>query len=192
LFELIKQFKTFGLRKLKRIKKTICYYCGTAWFFKGKLCLMIALVFGLAPEEELNATTFQTYVYMVKVGKPIGPRDLMRGANLSSPSVAYRNLQKLMDLGLVIKDEYGNYVVKEKVGMKGYVWVGKTLMPSFAIFGFIFLGVLIAEIAILVPHLLVGASVQESFWLLTVVTVVSALIFLFEGLQFRRKNKNKS
>jgi hypothetical protein len=153
---------------------------------------MIALVFGLAPEEELNATTFQTYVYMVKVGKPIGPRDLMRGANLSSPSVAYRNLQKLMDLGLVIKDEYGNYVVKEKVGMKGYVWVGKTLMPSFAIFGFIFLGVLIAEIAILVPHLLVGASVQESFWLLTVVTVVSALIFLFEGLQFRRKNKNKS
>jgi len=78
------------------------------------------------------------------------------------------------------------------MGMKGYVWVGKTLMPSFAIFGFIFLGVLIAEIAILVPHLLVGASVQESFWLLTVVTVVSALIFLFEGLQFRRKNKNKS
>jgi len=150
------------------------------------------LVFGLEPEEELNATTFQTYVYMVKVGKPIGPRELMRGANLSSPSVAYRNLQKLMDLGLVIKDEYGNYVVKKKMGMKGYVWVGKTLMPSFAIFGFIFLGVLIAEIAILVPHLLVGASVQESFWLLTVVTVVSALIFLFEGLQFRRKNKNKS
>ncbi|MGD0405210.1 MAG: hypothetical protein ABSB10_00960 [Candidatus Bathyarchaeia archaeon] len=146
----------------------------------------------MEPEEELNATTFQTYVYMVKVGKPIGPRDLMRGANLSSPSVAYRNLQKLMDLGLVIKDEYGNYVVKKKMGMKGYVWVGKTLMPSFAIFGFIFLGVLIAEIAILVPHLLVGASVQESFWLLTVVTVVSALIFLFEGLQFRRKNKNKS
>jgi hypothetical protein len=147
---------------------------------------------GMEPDEELNATTFQTYVYLVKVGKPVGPRDLMRGANLSSPSVAYRNLQKLMDLGLVVKDAYGNYVVKEKVGMKGYVWVGKTLMPSFAIFGFIFLGVLIAEIAILVPHLLVGASVQESFWLLTVVTVVSALIFLFEGLQFRRKNKNKS
>ncbi len=149
-------------------------------------------MFGLGPDEELNATTFQTYVYLVKVGKPVGPRDLMRGANLSSPSVAYRNLQKLMDLGLVVKDAYGNYVVKEKMGMKGYVWVGKTLMPSFAIFGFIFLGVLIAEIAILVPHLLVGASVQESFWLLTVVTVVSALIFLFEGLQFRRKNKNKS
>lgn len=141
----------------------------------------------MQPEEELNATTFQTYVYMVKVGKPVGPRDLMRGANLSSPSVAYRNLQKLMDLGLVVKDEYGNYVVKEKTGMKGYVWIGRTLVPSFAIFGFIFIGVLIAEIAVLIPHLLVGASVQESFWFLTVVTIVSAAIFLFQALQFRQK-----
>ena len=147
-------------------------------------------VLGLEPEEELNATTFQTYLYLVKVGKPVGPRDLMRGANLSSPSVAYRNLQKLVDLGLVIKDAYGNYVVKEKLGMKGYVWFGKSLIPSFAIFGFIFLGVLIAEIAVLVPHLLVGASVEGAFWLLTVVTVVSAAIFLFEALRFRKKPKH--
>jgi len=141
----------------------------------------------LEPDEELNATTFQTYVYLVKIGKPVGPRDLMRGANLSSPSVAYRNLQKLIDLGLVVKDEYGNYVVKEKVGMKGYVWVGKTLMPSFAIFGFIFIGVLIAEIAVLIPHLFFGSPVEEAFWLLTVVTVVSAVIFLVEALRFRNR-----
>ena len=141
----------------------------------------------LETEEDLNATTFQTYVYLVKVGRPVGPRDLMRGANLSSPSVAYRNLQKLIDLGLVVKDEYGNYVVKEKVGMKGFVWVGKTLMPSFAIFAFIFIGVLIAEIAVLIPHLLFGSPVEEAFWLLTVVTVVSAVIFLVEALQFRKK-----
>lgn len=91
------------------------------------------MVLGLEPEEELNATTFQTYLYLVKVGKPVGPRDLMRGANLSSPSVAYRNLQKLMDLGLVTKDAYGNYVVKEKLSMKGYVWFGKSLIPCFAL-----------------------------------------------------------
>ncbi len=144
----------------------------------------------MEPEEELNATTFQSYLYLVKVGKPVGPRDLMRGANLSSPSVAYRNLQKLMDLGLVVKDEYGNYVVKEKKGMKGYVWLGKTLIPTFAIFGFIFIGVLIGEIAVLVPHLLVGAPIQESFWLLTIVTIVSAVIFLVEGLRFRKKSKS--
>ncbi len=138
----------------------------------------------------MNASTFQTYLYLVKIGKPVGPRDVMRGANLSSPSVAYRNLQKLIDLGLVVKDNYGNYVVKEKMGMKGYVWVGKTLVPSFAIFGFIFIGVLIGEVAILVPHLLAGAAVEGSFWLLTIVTVVSAVLFLIEALRFRKKHKS--
>jgi hypothetical protein len=139
--------------------------------------------------DELNAATFQTYVYLVRVGKPVGPRDVMRGANLSSPSVAYRNLQKLIGLGLVLKDEYGNYVVKEKIGLKGHVWVGKSLIPRFTIFGFIFLGVLIAEAAILAPHLFFGSPVEGSFWLLTVVTIVAAVIFLVEGLRFRKKTK---
>ena len=113
----------------------------------------------------------------------------MRGANLTSPSVAYRNLQKLMNLGLVLKDEYGNYVVKEKVGLKGHVWLGKTIVPRFAVFGFVFLGVLIAEVAILVPHLFFATSVEGSFWLLTVITIVAAVIFLVEGSRFRKQNK---
>jgi membrane-bound ClpP family serine protease len=111
----------------------------------------------------------------------------MRGANLSSPSVAYRNLQRLIDLGLVTKDQYGNYFVKKKVAISGYLWIGKMLVPRFAVFGAIFIAVLIAEIAVLVPHLLVGSPVEESFWLLTVVTIVSATIFLAEGLRFRNK-----
>ena len=139
--------------------------------------------------EELEGTTLNVYACMVKEGKPLGPRETMRLANLSSPSVAYRNLQKLMDLGLVVKDEYGNYVVKEKVNMKGYVWVGKTMLPTFAIFGFVFVGVLLSEIAILIPHLILGDPVQESFWLLTVVTVVSAVIFLVEALRFKNKRR---
>jgi len=140
-------------------------------------------------EDQLNATAFHTYVYLVKAGKPVGPREVMRGANLTSPSVAYRNLQKLIDLGLVLKDEYGNYVVKEKVGLKGHVWLGKTLIPRFVVFGFVFLGVLIAEVAILVPHLLLEASVEGSFWLLTAITIVAAVIFLVEGSRFRKQSK---
>ena len=136
----------------------------------------------MEPSEELNASTFQTYMYLVKVGKPVGPRDVMRGANLSSPSVAYRNLQKLIDLGLVVKDEYNNYVVKEKVSKKGYVWIGKWLMPGFVIVGFIFVGILIGELAVLIPHLIRGAPIQESFWFWILTTTVAALIFLVEAV----------
>ncbi len=151
---------------------------------------MVRVDAGLVANEELNSTLFDSYVFLVKVGKPVGPRDLMRGVKLSSPSVAYRNLQRLIDLGLIAKDDYGNYFVKEKVGMRGYVWVGRTLIPSFAVFGFIFLGVLVAEIAVLIPHLLLGSPIEESFWLLTVVTVVSAAIFLAQALRFRKKPRH--
>lgn len=140
-------------------------------------------------EDQLNATAFHTYVYLVKAGRPVGPREVMRGADLTSPSVAYRNLQKLMDLGLVLKDEYGNYVVKEKVGLKGHVWLGKTIVPRFIVFGLVFLGFLIAEVAILIPHLLLSASVEGSFWLLTAITIVAAAIFLIEGSRFRKQSK---
>ncbi len=111
----------------------------------------------------------------------------MRGANLSSPSVAYRNLQRLIDLGYAEKDDYSNYAIKRKVNLQGYVWLGRTLMPRAAIFGFIFVGVLAAELAVLTPHLLLGSPIEGSFWLLTIVTVVAAAIFLIDGLRFRRK-----
>lgn len=137
----------------------------------------------------MNASAFHTYVYLVKAGKPIGPREVMRGANLTSPSVAYRNLQKLIDLGLVTKDEYSNYFVKKKVGLKGHIWLGKTIVPRFIVFGLIFVGVLIAEVAILLPHLLFATSVEGSFWLLTVLTVITAVIFLVEGSRFKKKRE---
>ncbi len=140
-------------------------------------------------QDELNASTFQTYVYLVRIGRPVGPRDVMRGANLSSPSVAYRNLQKLMDYGLIVKDAYGNYVVKEKVGLKGHVWIGKALVPRYLVFGLIFVGVLIAEMVILLPHLLVGASVEGGFWLMILLTIITAAIFLTDGLNYRKKPK---
>ena len=155
--------------------------------FKVDHAICLWSVIGLEDDQQLNRTLFHTYVFLVKAGKPVGPRDLMRGANLSSPSVAYRNLQKLMDLGLVAKDEYGNYFAKEKAHLKGYIWVGKTIMPSFAVFGFIFVGILLFEIGVLIPHLLRHAPIQESFWLLTVITIIAAVLFLVEALRFRNR-----
>ena len=140
----------------------------------------------MPPADELSTTAMQTYIYLIKAGKPVGPRELMRGAKLTSPSVAYRNLQKLMDMDLVQKDNYGNYIVKEKIGINGHVWIGKKLIPRFIIFGLIFLTALILEVAILTPHLLAEVSVEGSFWLLTIVTVISAGIFLIEGIKWKK------
>lgn len=142
----------------------------------------------MVSKDELTGTGMQTYLFLVKTGRPVGPREVMRGAKLTSPSVAYRNLQKLIDMNLVRKDKSSNYVVKEKIGIKGYIWIGKNLIPRFIVVGLVFLVVLIIEIGILVPHLLAQTSVEGSFWLLTIVTIVSAVIFLVEGVKWK-KNK---
>jgi hypothetical protein len=60
----------------------------------------------------LKGRTLKIYVYIVKERKPVGPSDVMRGVNLTSPSVAYRHLQKLENMGLLVKNEHGNYVAR--------------------------------------------------------------------------------
>jgi len=140
----------------------------------------------MGAKDELTTTGIQTYLYLIKAGKPVGPREVMREAKLTSPSVAYRNLQKLIDMKLVYKDNYGNYCVKEKIGIKGYFWIGKKLVPRFVIFGLIFSIALIIEVAILVPHLLLESTVENSFWLLTILTVISAATFLVEGINWKK------
>lgn len=136
-------------------------------------------------QEKLTQSTIQTYIYLIKAGKPVGPREVMREAKLTSPSVAYRNLQKLIDLNLSYKDKYGNYGVKEKKSIKGYFWIGKNLVPRFIIFGLIFTSILILEVAILIPHLISESPVESSFWLLTILTITSAAMFLVEGIKWK-------
>lgn len=131
--------------------------------------------------------TFRVYLYMVKEGKPVGPRDVMRGANLSSPSVAYRHLQKLTDLGLVEKDTYGSYVVKDKANVKGYVWVGRSLLPRLLLYSIFFIGILAIEIVVIGIRLTMNEPISMDLLLLTFITIIAATLLMLEGLQLKRK-----
>jgi DNA-binding transcriptional ArsR family regulator len=144
-----------------------------------------------SPSEVLEGTTFVVYAYVVKEGRPVGTRDVMRGANLSSPSVAYRHLQKLEGLGLLHKNEYGEYVVKEKANIRGFLWVGRSLIPRMLFYCFFFLGILIVEIVILAIHFSVeGYQFKVFFFYMILITAGAMVLFLVEGvlllLKFRR------
>jgi hypothetical protein len=139
-------------------------------------------------KEELEGLTLSVYLYVVKKGKPVGPRDVVKGAHLSSPSVAYRHLQKLEDLGLLEKDSYGEYVLKDKARVRGYVWVGRRMMPKMLVYSLIFLGVLIAELVVLALHYSVeNYSFKIFFLLLALVTGSAMAVFITEGLLQRRR-----
>lgn len=138
----------------------------------------------------LQGATLKVYLYAVKKNGSVGPREVMRGANLSSPSVAYRHLQKLEIMGLLTKDEWGNYIVKEKVGIRGYVWVGRTLIPNPMLYSIIFSGILIAELAVLAIHFSVETQEFKTlFLLLTLITAAALILFTIEGLRMLTKTR---
>jgi len=139
-------------------------------------------------DNQLAGNTLSVYAYVVKENKPVGTRDVMRGANLSSPSVAHRHLQKLELLGLLEKNQFGDYVLKEKTGVSGHVWVGRNLVPRLMFYSFFFIGAFGAEIAIILLSCMVPWLVIEtSFLFLTGMTAVAMVLFFVEGVLLRRK-----
>jgi hypothetical protein len=138
--------------------------------------------------DELEGNTLIVYAYIVHAAKPVGTRDVTRGANLSSTSVAHRHLQKLEDQGLIEKNSYGDYTLKEKANINGHVWVGKNLVPRLMFYSFFFLGALGAELGLIMLSILIKSIViQVSFYLLTGMTAVAMALFFVEGLLLYRK-----
>lgn len=141
-------------------------------------------------EADLAGNTLIVYTYVVGENRPVGTRDVMRGANLSSPSVAHRHLQKLEAMGLLEKNEYSEYVVKEKTGVSGHVWVGKSLVPRLMFYSFFFVGAFGAEIAImLLSYVIPNLVIETSFLFLTAMTAIAMILFVIEGTLLRRKAK---
>ncbi len=140
---------------------------------------------------DVESTTFRIYLLLVKEAKPLGPRDVMRGADLSSPSVAYRHLRKLEELGLIQKNNYGQYVVNEKQAFKGYVWVGRNLMPRLLFYSFFFLGLCMVGLATALFSLMAGKEVQLELVFLICATGVSAILFMTEGMALLGRFRNR-
>ena len=141
-----------------------------------------------ATAEELEGNTLTVYAYIVHVDKPVGTRDVTRGANLSSTSVAHRHLQKLETFGLIEKNQYGDYILKQKASINGHVWVGKNLVPRLMFYSFFFMGAFAAEVSIILLSLVIkDLVIQVSFIFLMGMTGVALILFLIEGLVLYRK-----
>ncbi len=142
---------------------------------------------------ELEGTTFSVYLYVAKEGKPVGPRDVMRGAHLSSPSVAYRHLQKLEDSGLLKKNEYGEYLLKKKMKVNGYHWIGRRLLPNAMFYFCFFFGLFFYEIVVLAIHFAVETYEFKVFFALGLsITVIAMILFLKEGLSSNKRIRKPS
>lgn len=140
--------------------------------------------------EAIEGTTLSVYAYVVKEGKPVEPREVMRGANLSSPSTAYRQLQKLESLGLLQKNAYGAYVVREKASISGHLWIGRNLVPRLMCYSLFFMGVVGIELAIIATQFFFQGQIPKlELIYLAATNAVAMALFLGEGFLLWRKNR---
>ncbi|MEM2487669.1 MAG: hypothetical protein QXR44_03650 [Thermoproteota archaeon] len=90
-------------------------------------------------EYKLHGKTLQVYLHLIKSGvnESYGVREVQRALGFKSPSIASYHLEKLRELGLLTKDEKGDYrVVKEvNVGLlKLYIRIGGLRLPRFLLY----------------------------------------------------------
>lgn len=128
-------------------------------------------------EYELRGKTLKIYLYMLKQGKPVGVREVQRELGLSSPSVAFHHLDKLMRLNVVEKDQMDNYVIAKKVDpgiLQAFISIGRFSVPRVGFYAAFFTTVAMAYIAFNLRDLSVLAVVG---------TLGASAIFWYELLR---------
>lgn len=132
-------------------------------------------------EYGLRGKTLKIYMYMLKQGKPVGVREVQRELGLSSPSVAFHHLEKLMRLKVVEQDQMGNYVIAKKVDpgiLQAFVNVGRFSLPRVGFYAVFFSTVTIA-------YLLSNLSGLDAYAL--VGTIGASAIFWYELVRIWRR-----
>jgi hypothetical protein len=86
--------------------------------------------------EDLKGNTLRVYTYLFKVQRS-GIREAQRQLGFKSASLAQYHLDKLVDLGLAIKDESGDYLLAKEVkieALEQFFKIGSYIIPRFILY----------------------------------------------------------
>jgi DNA-binding transcriptional ArsR family regulator len=92
-------------------------------------------------EAQVRGTTLRVYWNVFKSEGSVGVREIQRACGLASPSTALHHLEKLRELGVVQKDEYGQYRLMEqvKVGtLRLFLKFGRLVLPRYLFYAVFF------------------------------------------------------
>jgi hypothetical protein len=127
-------------------------------------------------EELLKGNTMGVYAFLLTHG-PMGVRDVQRALSFSSPSLALHHLNKLSELGLVSKDEYGVYSVAREVkvgSLSLFVKIGTRLIPRFVFLITLFSSMLVIYVIFLLSWPL---TAQDMMYISISVIGISVLLY---------------
>ncbi len=133
-------------------------------------------------EYELRGKTLKVYLYLLRHGKAVGVREVQKELGFSSPSVAFHHLDKLINLGIIERDQYERYVLVKKVDagiLHSFVNVGGLTLPRLGFYAAFFTTIAVA-------YLLTNARYLDVYAL--VGTAGATAVFWYEAWRvWRRK-----
>jgi hypothetical protein len=100
-------------------------------------------------EYELRGKTLQVYLYILRHGKAAGVREVQKALGFSSPSVAFHHLDKLINLGIIERDQYERYVLVKQVDvgiLNSFINVAGLTLPRLGFYAAFFSTIALAYI----------------------------------------------
>jgi predicted DNA-binding transcriptional regulator len=134
-------------------------------------------------ETSLVGSTLRMYwSFLCRRHSSVGLRSIQRELGFSSPSSAVYQLEKLMNLGLLRKDDMGDYTVRKvvKVGLlRDFVFIRGYPLPKSALSG-----ALILLVDVICFAALISMQIQIMVSVLAIMPgLISSSVFWYDGLK---------
>ncbi len=125
-------------------------------------------------KDYVTGTTLRVYRYMYRAGTAMSIRDIQRGLELSSPSVAEYHIKKLVRAGLVQERE-GGFVV-DRVIFENVIRIRRMLIPLQTAYMAFFLSTLAILLTVFRP-----ASVTSLYFFALLVNSGAVIVTTYEA-----------
>jgi hypothetical protein len=133
------------------------------------------------PDDILEGTTRRVFRFVYHQRTPVGISDIQRGLGLSSPSVAYYHVNKLLSVGL-LKEDGSGYSVEKNV-FEGMVRVRKRVVPLHSAYVAFLLTALVAMLSVLHP-----TELSADYLFAVIVMFVVTMVAVYEAFTVSKKS----
>ena len=134
-------------------------------------------------ESELKGTTLRVYWEVFRSPRPVGVREVQRLIRFSSPSTALYHLEKLRELGVARKDEYGRYQVADEIRpsqFRMFLRIGRIILPRFVFYAVFFVAAVVMYTA---QSLYAGSEINA---MALIFGFSAALVCVYEAVRIWR------
>jgi repressor of nif and glnA expression len=119
-------------------------------------------------KDVLRGLTLKVYRFILKNDKPVGIREVQRGLNLSSPTLALYHINKLEEAGLIKKESNG--YVADRIILANLVRLRRILIPR----NFFYMIFSVTSLVMLAVFLRPPTLTREYIFSLAVISIAAA------------------